>query len=37
VTTTPLYPAADGSFTFTDPNAQAGSAYYRAQVAESDP
>jgi hypothetical protein len=37
VTTTPLYPAADGSFTFSDTNALPGSAFYRAQLTDSDP
>jgi hypothetical protein len=37
VTTTLLSPAADGSFTFTDPNAPSGSAFYRAQLTDSDP
>jgi hypothetical protein len=32
VNTVPLYPAADGSFTFSDTNATSGAAYYRAQL-----
>jgi hypothetical protein len=32
VTTTPLYPAADGSFTFLDTSAPPGGVYYRAQL-----
>lgn len=32
VNSTPLYPAADGSFTFTDTNAASGAAYYRASA-----
>jgi hypothetical protein len=34
--TTPLYPAADGSFTFIETNALSESAFYRAQLTDSD-